>query len=51
MFTSIGVVLLSIWLIVEHHHFPNSTFSLIVGIVALILAGIDLIMPYARRTT
>lgn len=48
MLTSIAVVLLSLWVILDSQGQATTTLSLILGIVAGVLALIDLIRPHLR---
>lgn len=44
--TPIAVVLVGLWMIVEHNKLPDHTLTLIFGIVVAVLALIDLVRPY-----
>lgn len=48
MLTSLGVILIGIWLIVEHQKLPDPTLALVFGIIAAVLALLDLIWPHVR---
>lgn len=43
MLTSLGVILLSIGLIIEHNKLPDPTLWIVLGIIAAVLALVDVI--------
>lgn len=49
MLTSLAVVLVGVWLIVSSQERVSADLTLILGIVAAILALVDLIRPYWHR--